>query len=227
MTNEYDYLDYTIHQLNGWFSLEEGRAMHQWAKNLTGKGVIVEIGSWQGKSTICLGNGSLRGQKTMIYAIDPHTGSTEHHQEKGQVWTFDQFKKNIEQAQVDSIVHPIVKMSWDAAIDFHHPIELIFIDGAHDYESVTRDFNDWFPKVVEGGLMTFHDSTWEGVRRMLKEKVYFSPYFKNIGMVLGTTYATKVSSNTWWDRMVNRCKWYKFIVPLEFKEWRRRIFKKN
>ena len=44
-TEETDYVKATIDNLDGWFS-KEGIAMHNFAKNCTGRGVIVEIGSW-------------------------------------------------------------------------------------------------------------------------------------------------------------------------------------
>jgi predicted O-methyltransferase YrrM len=36
------------------------------------EGVIVEIGSWKGKSTLALARGAARVHKEKIYAIDPH-----------------------------------------------------------------------------------------------------------------------------------------------------------
>ena len=37
------------------------------------QGVIVEIGSWKGKSTAALALGAARTHKQLVYAIDPHT----------------------------------------------------------------------------------------------------------------------------------------------------------
>ena len=42
----------------GWLSDEEAVALYELAKDCTGRGVIVEIGSFKGRSTICLGLGS-------------------------------------------------------------------------------------------------------------------------------------------------------------------------
>lgn len=43
--------------------------------------MIVEIGSWKGKSTIWIANGSKDGRNIKVYAIDPHIGSSEHQKE--------------------------------------------------------------------------------------------------------------------------------------------------
>jgi len=36
-------------------------------------------------------------------------------------------------------------------------IGLVFIDGDHQYESIKADYENWFPEVIEGGLIVFHD----------------------------------------------------------------------
>jgi predicted O-methyltransferase YrrM len=74
---ETDEVKKFVDNIDGWLFEREGELLYDLAKNCTGKGVIVEIGSWKGKSTIWLGKGSKRGKKVLIYAIDPHTGSPE------------------------------------------------------------------------------------------------------------------------------------------------------
>ncbi len=59
--------------IKGWLKDKEGQLLYDLAKNCTGKGVIVEIGSWKGKSTTWLAHGSKEGNKVRVYAIDPHT----------------------------------------------------------------------------------------------------------------------------------------------------------
>jgi len=40
--------------------------------------------------------------------------------------------------------------------DFDGPVHLLFIDGSHKLEDVAADIR-WTPKVVEGGVVAFHD----------------------------------------------------------------------
>jgi hypothetical protein len=61
--------------------------------------VLVEIGSWKGRSTICIAIGSKAGKKNKCYAIDPHTGSSEHKIKGKDIWTFDEFKKEYKRIQ--------------------------------------------------------------------------------------------------------------------------------
>lgn len=62
---------------------------------------------------------------------------------------------------------------WNLHVDFSYnlvkkwpeieakPIEILFIDGDHNYEAVKKDFDDWFPLVKNGGYILFHDSRKE------------------------------------------------------------------
>ena len=171
-------------RIHGWIYDDERELLYTLAKDCKGSGVIVEIGSWKGKSTIMLGQGSKDGSKITVYAIDPHIGSPEHRERYGEVWTFNEFKNNIKGAKLDDIVIPIVKTSEKANKNFELPVELIFIDGAHDYESVKLDFVLWFPKVIYGGIMAFHD-VFEGTgpKKVVEEFLYESKFFRNVKLV--------------------------------------------
>lgn len=171
------------------------------------KGEIVEIGSWKGKSTIWLSKGSESGLQNKIYAIDPHAGSKEHLKGGKNVWTFDDFQKNLSKCKVDRFVIPLKKKSSEAVKDVSDNLGLVFIDGAHDYFSVKQDFMSWMPKISEGGVIAFHDSFgkgWDGVRKVVHKEIFKSKVFKNVRYINGITYATKVNRTTLMDRLSNR-----------------------
>jgi predicted O-methyltransferase YrrM len=179
----------------GWLTDEEGEALYELAKRCTGRGSIVEIGSWKGKSTICLGRGSQAGAGVRIYAIDPHAD-----------YRFGDFKSNVERAGVADLVTPIASLSQAAADAFEEPIELLFVDGSHEYDLVLEDFEQWVPKVVDGGWVAFHDTTWTaGPRKVVGQAVYRSRAFKDVRFVVGSlTLARKVGRNALADRIRNR-----------------------
>jgi len=183
-----------IADVPGWLTDEEGEALYELARACTGKGVIVEIGSFKGKSTVCLGLGSQAGASVPIYAIDPH-------QER-----FPEFETNVQRAGIKELVRPLPSLSQRAADEFHEPIELLFVDGSHEYELVLEDFEKWVPKVVDGGWVAFHDTTWTaGPRKVVGHAVYRSRRFKDLKFVVGsTTIARKVERNSPADRMRNR-----------------------
>jgi predicted O-methyltransferase YrrM len=184
-----------LDELPGWLTAEEGETLYRLAKACTGRGVIVEIGSWRGKSTTCLGLGSKAGNQVPVFAVDPHS---EH--------TFGDFSRNMEDAGLTDLVTPVPGRSQELAEGFDEPIELLFIDGAHQYELVNVDFDRWVPKVVEGGVVAMHDTTWfPGPKRVADERIFKSQRFKDARYVFSsTTVATKVAQNTPVDRMRNR-----------------------
>jgi predicted O-methyltransferase YrrM len=181
-----------IADIPGWLTDEEGEVLYDLAKACDGRGVIVEIGSWKGKSTTCLGLGSKAGKRVPIYSIDPHAD-----------YRFGEFKANMERAGIIDLVTPIASKSQDAVAGFDRPIELLFLDGSHEYEDVKADFEQWVPKVVDGGTIAVHDTTlWKGPKRVVEESVYRSTTFKDVRFVFGsTTVAKKVPRNTAADRL--------------------------
>jgi hypothetical protein len=58
-------------------------------------------------------------------------------------------------------------------------IDYLFIDGDHQYDSVKKDFEDWYPLVKEGGIISIHDSAcnrggpmyWPGPSRLADELI--------------------------------------------------------
>ncbi len=50
-------------------------------------------------------------------------------------------------------------------------IGLLFIDALHDYESVRKDFELWFPRMCAGGFVAFHDVDQPGPNRLVGELV--------------------------------------------------------
>ena len=204
MTEFQDRVKPLIVDVPGWLTDDEGEALYDLAKSCTGRGVIVEIGSWKGKSTICLGLGSRAGHGVRIVAVDPHAD-----------YRFGDFKANVERAGIADLVTPVPSLSQDAAAGFDEPIELLFVDGSHVEDDVRTDFDQWVPKVVDGGWVAFHDTTWTpGPRRVVGERIYRSKNFKDVRFVPGsTTIARKVVRNSVSDRIRAR---YALAVKTSF-----------
>ena len=59
-----------VDEIPGWLSKEEGYLLYRLASELSDLDAV-EIGSYQGRSTVCIAAG-LRSSK--LIAIDPHTG---------------------------------------------------------------------------------------------------------------------------------------------------------
>ena len=191
----------------GFLSDIEGSLLYALAQRCAGRGVIVEIGSYTGKSTIYLGKGSKAGKNVKIYAIDPHGEPFQSKEDA--IGTYEKFTKNIENAQLADIVNPIVRTSIEAADIISEPCELLFIDGCHKYNYVKKDFDTWFPKVIDGGIIAFHDTLSGGPKKAVKEVLYRSKMFRKVGFGGSISFGEKTKESVMFDKLKNR---YVFVI---------------
>jgi len=119
------------------------------------KDIIVEIGSFQGRSTVGLAKGSKKGNKCQIYAIDKW--SNEKVNGTSNVFiSKESFLNNLKNSNVDNIVTPVHSTSNEAFKDWDKKIGMLFIDGDHSYQGVKNDIR-WCDFVIPGGIIAFHD----------------------------------------------------------------------
>lgn len=171
-------------KIQGYLLHEEGKLLYSLARKCSRDNVIVEIGSWKGRSTTWLYFGSVSGNKAKIYSIDPHIGSQELRDMFGVVSTFKEFESNMKKIGALDLVKSIVKKSEKAAGKFNEKVGLIFIDGDHSYQSVKKDFDLWFPKLVDGGTIAFHDTImYQSVNKLVKKVMFKSKNIRVIKMV--------------------------------------------
>lgn len=142
---------------------------------------IVEIGSFQGKSTVVLGSvAKAYFPDAKVFAIDPHEGKVGAiGQGIQQVTpTLEKFKQNIEKAGLNDVV--VLMKDYSFNILWEDPITFLFIDGLHDYPNVARDFWKFSPFVVPGGYVAFHDYAdyYPGVQAFVDEILSVGHYIK-------------------------------------------------
>lgn len=167
----------------------------QLARECSGKGVIVEIGSYLGRSSASLGLGSMQGSRTTVFTFDHFEGDPFMEVKPAQ---FETLKHNIEKSGVDMIVIPSTESSDVAGQTFTDPIELLFIDANHTFEAVEEDYTLWSPKVIEGGIVAFHDTfdpvmnglRFDGPLRVI-EKYCQPPEWKILGRFQSITVVKK------------------------------------
>lgn len=180
--------------IEGWLTPTEGEVLFNLAKNVP-RGSVVEIGSWKGKSTFYLACGILQRGEGFIYSIDHHTGSFEHRNRTDQpINTLNEFCENMRTHNVGHVIRTLVMNSIDASKQIHDEIGLIFVDGSHDYGSVRSDFETWWPKLMEGGIIAFHDSlSKEGVSKYVDEIISTGSDFEFPQLIHEITYIKKSS----------------------------------
>jgi predicted O-methyltransferase YrrM len=157
-----------IEHIKGFLAADEAQALYQHALHACAAGPVLEIGSYCGKSTVCLGLACQRGGST-LFALDHHRGSEEHQQ--GEMFhdpalydsqdavmdSFREFRRNIRAAGLEEVVVPIVAGSAAAARHWNTPLGMVFIDGGHSLEAALTDYRCWAPHVARGGVLAIHD----------------------------------------------------------------------
>jgi predicted O-methyltransferase YrrM len=120
------------------------------------KGVFLELGCQEGKSTITLAKADDARQ---VYTIDSGSGQFGR--------GFDTAKENFAKYGVSN-VQTISSKTMDYVRYWRHPIALLFIDAGHLYGEVKEDFESYFPFVVPNGYVLFHDTTATGFPGIIK-----------------------------------------------------------
>jgi predicted O-methyltransferase YrrM len=205
----------------GWLTNDEAELLFSVSSKLKNKGVIVEIGSFKGKSTAYIGNGAKLSGINKIYCVDPHNGGESLSIKLGKYNSFEEFQYNCRKSKVDDIVIPLVDISENVVKTFKEDIEFIFIDGDHSYEAVLLDFELWNPKLLNGGIIAFHDTNQKGVQKVVWDNILNSLSFRNAGRAGTIIFAEKVEKNSPIDRLHNKLVFFslkKFLFVRKLKK---------
>jgi hypothetical protein len=171
------------------FLLEnEARFLGMMAACAPREGVIVEIGSFKGKSTVMLGKLAQRYGLGPVVAIDPHNfnnAELEEHRSTPGATSWDEFLQNLEGAGVSSCIEVHREFSTNVARNWNRPVRLLWIDGDHSYPGAKNDFDSFMRWVVPGGFVALHDALHEfsGPIRVFVEDILQSNRFGAAGFV--------------------------------------------
>lgn len=171
--------------VRGWMTEGQGRALFDAAAACPPDGRIVEIGSFQGRSTIVLATAA--DPSVEIVAIDPHAGNDRGPQEiEGYADAAEgdhaAFETNLAAAGVRERVRHLRKFSDDALGDVEDPIDVLYVDGAHRYAPALADIRHWGAKVTDGGTLLIHDSFSSiGVTLAILRELVPSGRFRYVG----------------------------------------------
>ena len=123
---------------------------------------IVEIGSYKGRSTYALCAGC-RGQ---VYAVDPFMAGGYWPDTDSVKDTYPEFMENMKGFANLTVVR---MTSEEAAASGLIPpmVDMVFIDGDHDYAMVKKDLELWAPRTKK--LVCGHDLNVPGVEQAVME----------------------------------------------------------
>jgi predicted O-methyltransferase YrrM len=147
--------------VEGWLTLDQAEVLFDAAQAVPGGHRVVEIGSFQGRSTTVLGLAA--GPGVEVVAIDPHAGNDRGPNELdgfGAEATRDQaaFEANLAAAGLRDRVRHVRATSREALGMVEGPVHVLFVDGAHRYRGALDDLRLWGERVEPGGELLVHDA---------------------------------------------------------------------
>lgn len=142
-------VDWFPHDCAGWLTEAEGQEL---ARLAAGK-VVLEVGSYCGRSTVCLARDAVS-----VSAVDTFDGRGTS--VPGD--TYALFTANLKRHGVHHKVTAYRSPSVETLSRLPPVFDLVFVDGSHDRESVLADAHAAAAVVKPGGLLVFHDYQTDG-----------------------------------------------------------------
>ena len=152
----------------GFMPAPEGLALLDAAARYAGRGPVLEVGTYCGKSTIYLA-AAARDKGQPVITVDHHHGSEENQpgweyhdpalvdQATGRIDTLPRLRATLAAAGIEDDVVAIVGKSADVARLWRTPLGMLFIDGGHTDAAARWDYEGWAPWVALGGALAIHD----------------------------------------------------------------------
>jgi len=131
--------------IEGWMSEEELKQIEIWASSVPPDGVIVEVGSFKGRSTVAWATAC--HPSVTVYAIDKF-----HDSRRGDF--YNEFLSNTSHLKN---IKPLrgetpKKVKYEGT-----PIDVFFLDAAHVNPTDTIIINYYLPFIKKGGILCGHD----------------------------------------------------------------------
>lgn len=200
-TNMRDRID-AFATIPGMLPLDRGTILYCLAYAQNVRGDVIEIGSWQGRSTCFLAQACRDSDNGVVRAIDHFKGNvgSEAHYVIDRPDLSDlegNFKCNVSNAGLSGQVK-LYNMPSDEAVERHtgdfRRIRMLFIDGDHSYEGARRDIELFAPLLPPNGLIVFDDyhSDGPGVVQAVRECIFDTNEYDHAIQFPGVLIARKI-----------------------------------
>jgi len=198
-------------EVEGWLTRDQARALWDAAAALPPGAHVVEIGSHRGRSTVVLARALARSGGRLT-AVDAFVEGPRY----GGAATRDVLTANLERAGVAAVVDVVPSRSQDLRARWSAPVDLLWVDGKHDYWTCSDDLR-WTEHLPLHGRCLVHDAFSSiGVTTSLLVHVLPSRRLRLTGRV-GSLALLEVAPPTAADRR-------RFVAQLPW--WVRNVFLK-
>ena len=140
--------------VENWFTEPSCETLASLVRKVEGvPGRIVELGSWEGRSTLAIANACYR----TVHAVDTWEGAPSDKYQREQVKTRDVFAQWSANLAEYECVTPY-RMDWLAYAQLDlGPVALVFIDADHTYAEVCAQIDAFRPLMSPGGIICGDD----------------------------------------------------------------------
>jgi len=182
----------TLRSIEGAILDVEGEHLAYMASLVPNNGIVVELGSYKGKSACYIGSALKYCEKKNVFLhcvdlwtkgdINKQYSVTNPLRNYGVMYhslrAHKKFNSQTTRVGITDLIvtHMIdtteLSKSWDKPIDF------LFIDANHLYEGVHADWENWNGFVKKGGYVAFHDykKLWKDVQRVVDTEVDYEKW---------------------------------------------------
>lgn len=162
--------------ITGYTSSTEGKLLYKLAQEKPHLGSVVELGTFHGRSAVCLAQGSQKVNGGKVFTIDNFIGDKYVGIRSD---FYPEFMKNIKRWQLEGEIEALRGDTIKIAKKWKKPIRLLFIDADHSYKRVALEVDAWGKYIAPGGIIAFHDTLcWWGVYRFVVRLMMFSNFRK-------------------------------------------------
>ncbi len=193
----------TARSYGGWLTDDQARLLWARGSRVRAGGCVVEVGSHQGKST-CVLAAAAPADATVV-AVDLF----EEGFGPGSEVARQRFEANLTRLGVRSRVDLRPVSSAHALKAWSGPIDLLYIDAAHDYSNVVHDLR-WTEFVVPDGTVLVHDAfSSVGVTLAFLRHVVWGSHLTYVGRAqsLAEFTASRPTARDRW-RMLAQLPWF-------------------
>lgn len=135
---------------------------------------VVEIGTYMGNSTVAILRGLTHHEDAFVWTIDITDRPEADELISKALFKRDRYER-------------IVANSIDVAKDWPHGnVDMVYVDGDHQEESVRADIHSWLQHIRPGGIIVFDDfqtPNWAGATKAINAIMFHTNDWRLIGQV--------------------------------------------
>ncbi|HVA31712.1 MAG TPA: class I SAM-dependent methyltransferase [Gaiellaceae bacterium] len=142
-------------KIEGFTKQSELELLQRLAASMPEDAVVIEVGSFRGRSTVAIAEGLAQLERPRLVAVDTFAGDPGWEN----IAKVDDARRLFDRntagiAFLEVIQEESVRASGHIA---DSSVDWVFIDALHDYRSVRDDIRAWAPKLKPDALMSGHD----------------------------------------------------------------------